>query len=247
MEKLLKGKTILVVDDEPDLREVIALEFQLAGAETAEAPNGNEAFALLQSRAFDVVVSDIRMPNGDGISLLDRIKLKNVDCPIVLLITGFSDITTDAAYACGAEGLFIKPFDRKEIVRTINHLTLPKSKRWALETIKPGPRGELSRNLPELQTALQNGEIRLGRGGFFIRGMKERLVPDDLVSFCVAFSGSEPLKLEGTGIVRWTRQNPSGELPAGYGIEFETLKADFRETFIKCIESLKPTCFIPNK
>ena len=60
--KEIKDLTILVVDDEPDLGELVAFEFELVGANVLSASNGKGALELVQNNSIDVVVSDIRMP-----------------------------------------------------------------------------------------------------------------------------------------------------------------------------------------
>ena len=116
---LLGSKTVLVVDDEPMLREILRDVFELEGATVFEASNGTEAFALLQQQPVHVVVSDIRMPGGDGIELLRNLRKLERNTPVVLLITGFSDLSTDAAYDIGADAILSKPFDVSELLERV--------------------------------------------------------------------------------------------------------------------------------
>ena len=121
--KLLQGNSILVVDDEPALREILKEELEYLGANVNEAANGHEAFELVRKTSFDAVISDIRMPGGDGVELLTRIRQGHPTMPVVMLITGFADITVEEAYAKGAAAVLSKPFDlgtlTKELVRLI--------------------------------------------------------------------------------------------------------------------------------
>ncbi|MFO7715245.1 sensor histidine kinase [Desulfosarcina sp.] len=85
------GKTILIVDDEPDIREVLAISLQDMGYRTVEAENARQAFELFVSESPPVVVTDIKMPEGDGIGLLRKIKHENPDTEVIM-ITGHGDM-----------------------------------------------------------------------------------------------------------------------------------------------------------
>lgn len=109
----LKGKRVLVVDDEVHLREAIAFDLQRRGCQIFEAASGSEALNIIKTNEIDIVISDVRMPNGDGLSLLKDIKVYNPTSPIVLLCTGFADITEADVHKMGGFGLIEKPIDRK--------------------------------------------------------------------------------------------------------------------------------------
>jgi CheY-like chemotaxis protein len=82
---------VLLVDDEPTLRRLFRRTLLKAGHEVVEAANGTTAIALAQDGAFDAVVSDIRMPDMDGIELLRRLHELAPDLP-VLLVSGSPDL-----------------------------------------------------------------------------------------------------------------------------------------------------------
>lgn len=113
---LLKGKNVLVVDDDSDLRETIVFDLTRKGCNVFEAENGTMALPIVQSSKIDIVISDVRMPNGDGVSLLKEIKKNNARIPVVLLATGFADLTESEALQMGAFCLLDKPMDRKRML-----------------------------------------------------------------------------------------------------------------------------------
>lgn len=110
-----KQNTVLIVEDEPDLREMIAYDFRGWGFAVFEAGCGREAFAIVQKEQIDVVVTDVRMANGDGVELLEKIKLFNAKKPAVIFLSGFSDLTSEEAYRKGAAAVLAKPFERKDL------------------------------------------------------------------------------------------------------------------------------------
>ena len=84
-------KTILIVDDEPDIREVLAISLQDTGYRTVEAENAAQAFEAFQKENPQIVVTDIKMPGGDGIELLRKIKHENPETEVIM-ITGHGDM-----------------------------------------------------------------------------------------------------------------------------------------------------------
>ncbi len=111
--------TVMIVDDEPLLREILKEEFEGAGFAVIEADGGRAAFASLQRQPVDVVVSDIRMPGGSGLELLDAIVGLGSGHPPVFLVTGYADFDRLAALARGATELFEKPYRVRDLLQAI--------------------------------------------------------------------------------------------------------------------------------
>lgn len=112
-------KVILCVDDEVDILELFRDEFVDLGFKVLEASNGVDAFNIFKDNHIDCIVSDIRMPGGDGVSLVKNIKNEGSDVPI-FLVTGFSDYTTEDLTALGINAVIFKPFDLDEVVQMIS-------------------------------------------------------------------------------------------------------------------------------
>lgn len=97
----------------------MAIELEMNDYQVFSAPNGQVAFDLVVQHDIETVVSDVRMPDGDGLELLDRIQAlnktsgRNVQ---VVLMTGFSGITRDEARARGAAEVLLKPFLIEELL-----------------------------------------------------------------------------------------------------------------------------------
>lgn len=110
----LTGYKILIVDDEEDLREILSEDFSLQGATVFTAKNGREAYDIALAELPHVILSDVRMPDGDGVELLKRIRaVYGTTPPHIFLLTGFSDLKPEQAAELGGQGLVSKPFSLK--------------------------------------------------------------------------------------------------------------------------------------
>lgn len=112
-----KPFSVLIVDDEPDVRSQLRIRFQLEGFQVLDADGGDAAFKVVEKHKPDLVITDIRMPGGTGTDLLKRLSTNLRDeMPVVLCITGYSDLQVHEAYQHGAYAVFQKPFDMKDVV-----------------------------------------------------------------------------------------------------------------------------------
>ena len=110
---------VLLVDDERSLTMALGRLLTMAGYELTTAPGGREALARLESMAFDVVVSDIRMPGMDGLSLLRSIRMKDLDLPVVFLTGSPTLETAVEAMEYGAFRYLTKPVDAQELTKVV--------------------------------------------------------------------------------------------------------------------------------
>ncbi|MBT4791351.1 MAG: response regulator [Halobacteriovoraceae bacterium] len=118
-EEQLKDIKILIVDDEKILRETLESYLLLEGAKITQAENGNKAYELLVKNKYDIVLSDIRMPGCSGIKLLAMLRTSSLKMPPFVLMSAFTDITSDKAKSLGARGLFLKPNDLKKLTELL--------------------------------------------------------------------------------------------------------------------------------
>ena len=114
----MTGQLILVVDDEPDILELVEEEFRYCGYETVTASCGRDAVKILDSQKIDVVVSDYKMPNGDGMSILTHVN-KMDKKPIFFFVSGQADVSTEEAISAGVKKFFTKPFDLDVLIKDI--------------------------------------------------------------------------------------------------------------------------------
>lgn len=104
---------VLLVDDEPGIVRSLARLLAAAGNVVTTASDGREAIARIEAATFDVIVSDIQMPNTDGLTLLRAVRARDLDVPVVFL-TGSPDLETAVeAMEYGAFRYLVKPVDAK--------------------------------------------------------------------------------------------------------------------------------------
>lgn len=128
MNTSLAKYTILVVEDDPAMLQVLVGLFKKEGANTLSAANGKLALEVLAENQVDLVISDVQMPVMDGVELLKRIRAINPDIPLVLLATGESQVDEATAISLGASGLMHKPFIYKDLKKRILDLVTAKEK-----------------------------------------------------------------------------------------------------------------------
>lgn len=116
----LQGMRILIADDEEMIREVISELLTPRGCVVTEAASGNDAFRILQNHEFDVLLTDVRMPDGDGLDLIQRIYDELPQCrPDIIVCSGFSDVTTEMVRDLRITRILQKPFTMDELVEIL--------------------------------------------------------------------------------------------------------------------------------
>ena len=111
--------TILIVDDEVELCDTMALTFNIRGFEVLSAYSGEQAFELLKKRNVDVLLSDVRMANGNGLELVQWIRDAAIKIPVIAFMSGYSDVTPKEISELGVALFFDKPFPVNTVIKTI--------------------------------------------------------------------------------------------------------------------------------
>lgn len=107
----LNGLKVLLVDDEELIREVLRFQLELEGMQVDEAQDGLQAFDLLRANNYDFLISDVRMPNCDGIELLEKLHAYQGYKPKIFMMTAYSGLTDAAARERGVIKILSKPKD----------------------------------------------------------------------------------------------------------------------------------------
>lgn len=126
---------VLLVEDSPEVSLSVREILSGAGHDVADAANGKEALEKIASDAYDLIVSDIWMPEMDGISLLKEIRSAGNEIPVVVISGGAPNApltyTAPLASTFGANAVIYKPFEKEELLKAIDAVL-------AGETMMPG-------------------------------------------------------------------------------------------------------------
>lgn len=121
------SKTILTVDDAATMRKMIAFTLKGAGHEVLEAEDGVAALKALDGRTVDMVITDVNMPNMDGITLIRRLRALPAfkTTPIVMLTTESSPEKKAEGRSAGATGWIVKPFQQEQLLAVVAKVLAP--------------------------------------------------------------------------------------------------------------------------
>ncbi|TPW17705.1 MAG: two-component system chemotaxis family response regulator CheY [Halothiobacillaceae bacterium] len=112
------AKTILVVDDSDTLRQVVSIALKGAGYDVIEARDGKDALSKLTGLRVNLIISDVNMPNMDGITLVKEVKKLGAYkfTPIIMLTTETQEEKRREGQAAGAKAWVVKPFKPEQMV-----------------------------------------------------------------------------------------------------------------------------------
>lgn len=121
------AKTIMVVDDSSSIRQVVGMTLKGAGFDVLTAEDGKDALSKLTGQKINLVISDVNMPNMDGITFVTELKKQAAYrfTPVIMLTTEGSDDKKMAGKAAGAKAWIIKPFKADQMLDAVNKLILP--------------------------------------------------------------------------------------------------------------------------
>lgn len=110
---------VLVVDDEESVRRIIGIQLRRLGHETHEAGDGTEAVEILKTANFDTLITDLKMPQMDGLELLQYVRKKYPQIPVIMITAHGTIDTAVEAMKRGAFDYITKPFNQEEFLKTI--------------------------------------------------------------------------------------------------------------------------------
>jgi CheY-like chemotaxis protein/anti-sigma regulatory factor (Ser/Thr protein kinase) len=118
----LRGRRVLVIDDDPDALDLFARLLKRAGAEVRTAPSAASALQAMSAAAFDAVLSDIEMPGEDGMALIRRLRNEGSRLPVVAVTAYGSTDDRVHALAAGFDAYLAKPVDAEELLAVVQRL-----------------------------------------------------------------------------------------------------------------------------
>ena len=117
-------KRILTVDDSASVRQMVSFTLRKADYEVVEAVDGKDGLAKVSGRKIDLIVTDLNMPNVDGIQLITAVR-KLAGCsllPILMLTTESQAEKKNAGRKAGATGWIVKPFNADQLIAVVQKL-----------------------------------------------------------------------------------------------------------------------------
>jgi two-component system chemotaxis response regulator CheY len=121
------SKTILIVDDSASLRQVVSIALKGAGYSVIEACDGRDALTKLNGQKIHLIISDVNMPNMDGITFVTEAKKLPAYkfTPVIMLTTEAGEAKKQAGQAAGAKAWVVKPFQPPQMLAAVSKLILP--------------------------------------------------------------------------------------------------------------------------
>jgi CheY-like chemotaxis protein len=230
----LKDATVLIVDDEPSLREIFRKWLVAAGCgQVLTAGNGVEALGQIAGTRANLLVTDVRMPVMDGVTLVRRIAEMGYVLPGVIFVSGYGEVDVKEMYGLGVEAFLTKPFTAKSLLETVVRALSDPDALWRTP-MAIAPRQSMTIDVPEDGAA---EVIRLGRGGFSVR-YGESLNPGKVAFRCSFLA--EQKEMVGQGFVRWRSQDART-----VGVQFDFLQEAARPWVLERIAAADRSAFIP--
>jgi two-component system phosphate regulon response regulator PhoB len=112
---------ILIADDDPDIRDLVAFKLEQAGFDVTAVDNGSAALAAARSEPPDLAVLDVMMPGMSGIDVCRELRgdQRTAALPIILLTARAQETDVEAGFGAGADDYVIKPFSPRELVSRV--------------------------------------------------------------------------------------------------------------------------------
>ena len=117
----------MIVDDSASMRQVVGIALKSAGYDVVEGCDGRDALTKLDGRKVHLIISDVNMPNMDGITFLKEVK-KHASykfTPVIMLTTESQESKMNEGRAAGAKAWMVKPFKPAQILDAVSKLVLP--------------------------------------------------------------------------------------------------------------------------
>lgn len=121
------AKTIMIVDDSASLRQVVSIALKSSGYDVIEGCDGKDALSKLTGQKVHLIISDVNMPNMDGISFVKEVKKlpEYKFTPVIMLTTEAGEDKKAAGQAAGAKAWVVKPFKPEQMITAVSKLILP--------------------------------------------------------------------------------------------------------------------------
>lgn len=120
-------KTVLIVDDSASLRQLASIVLKRAGYEMLEACDGKDALSKMEGRKVHLIISDVNMPNMDGLTFVKQVKSlpEHKFTPIIMLSVDSSEVSLHEARVTGVKAWMVKPFTSEKLLDMVSRFVQP--------------------------------------------------------------------------------------------------------------------------
>ena len=167
MIQYLMGRTILIADDDPHIRQLLAFALRKAGLDVVESGDGETTLASVAAQAPDLLILDINMPGMDGLEVCRRIRATS-NLPILFLSSRDDELDRVLGMELGADDYVVKPFSPREVVARVAAILRRSEGRGTATAPMPAKQGKLALDLDGWRAAWDGKEIALTATEFTI-------------------------------------------------------------------------------
>jgi DNA-binding NtrC family response regulator len=224
-----------VVDDEPEICEILAMILRRKGYRVSIAHNGSEAMQQVLKDPFDVVFSDVRMPEMTGFELLREIRKLSIAQPKFLMMSGFLDIAEMDVDRTPPDGFISKPFDSAKLFGEIERVLKSDHKARQHPRFRVAGASHIEPNhaVAPNPASVQN----ISQGGMAIVGESRKVAVGDRVRVRVQITDPVIVSVFAEAAVRWIRPDANGG-SSKIGLEFLGLEPDSERELQRLIAEL---------
>jgi two-component system alkaline phosphatase synthesis response regulator PhoP len=155
-----KKLSILLVEDEENLQDTLRLNFEMEGYEVTSAYDGEEALKAVHNEYFDLIILDVMLPEIDGITVCENIRLTNTEIPILMLSAKSQSVDRVLGLKKGADDYLTKPFSLEELLIRVRILINKSQKISAKEPVEEQYHfGKNVINFKSLECITKSGEV----------------------------------------------------------------------------------------
>ncbi|MGB6037716.1 MAG: response regulator transcription factor [Cryomorphaceae bacterium] len=156
-------KKVLLVEDDPDISDLVELHLTDLGCETTAIDRGHEAFEVAKTRSFDLIILDLMLPEMDGITICQKLRALEVHTPILMLTAKAEEFDKVMGLESGADDYMTKPFGIRELIARVKAILrrADMEKEAASHESPLIERGKLRIDLTKRQVFLDEGRVEL--------------------------------------------------------------------------------------
>ena len=116
--------SILVIDDDTDMRDMIAITLESVGYAVTQAVGGHDGIVAASAARFDIIILDLMMPDVNGVEVMFTLRQNNINTPLILItaLREDSELYEAAARCVGAACLIAKPFKREQLLEVVGSI-----------------------------------------------------------------------------------------------------------------------------